>query len=295
MPDPLDKATPIKHLVIIFQENASFDRYLGVYPTALNPPGEPAFEARPDTPSVNGLTETLLLHNPNASNPFRIGRLDSYTCDQNHDYSAEQRARNGGLMNKYVEFGATGPGQPGQFCHTNADGDFDTDLGYVDGNTVTALWNYAQHFALSDNFFATMSGQSTRGALNLVAGDVFGAVCRPVNPSPPGATIVFVDDSGSVPECDGPVNSTTIAAPSKGTLGTLVDDADPFWDVCSEEQNTVALTGQNIGDLLTEAAIPWGWFQGGFTLSADGTCTTSHPRVAYDLAIGIDPVTDRIG
>ena len=157
---------------------------------------------------------------------------------------------------------------------------------------MTALWNYAQHFALSDNFFATMSGQSTRGALNLVAGDVFGAVCRPVNPSPPGATIVFVDDSGSVPECDGPVNSTTIAAPSNGTLGTLVDDADPFWDVCSEEQNTVALTGQNIGDLLTEAAIPWGWFQGGFTLSADGTCTSSHPRVAYDLAIGIDPATD---
>jgi phospholipase C len=292
LPERLDTATPIKHLVIIFQENSSFDRYFGVYPTALNPPGEPAFEARPDTPSVNGLTETLLLHNPNASNPFRIGRLDSYTCDQNHDYTAEQRARNGGLMNRYVEFGDTGPGQPGQFCHTNQDGKFDTDLGYFDGNTVTALWNYAQHFALSDNFFAAMSGQSTRGAINLVAGDVFGAVCRPVRPSPPGANIVFVDGGGTVPECDGPVDSTTIAAPSNGTLGTLVDDVDPFWDVCSQERNTVALAGRNIGDLLTDAEIPWGWFQGGFTLSPDGTCTSSHPRIAYDLAVGIDPATD---
>jgi hypothetical protein len=26
------------------------------------------------------------------------------------------------LMNKYVEFGADGPGQPGQFCHQNENG-----------------------------------------------------------------------------------------------------------------------------------------------------------------------------
>ena len=36
-------ATPIKHLVIIFQENVSFDHYFGTYPNATNPPGEPKF------------------------------------------------------------------------------------------------------------------------------------------------------------------------------------------------------------------------------------------------------------
>jgi phospholipase C len=51
--------TPIKHLVVIFQENHSFDVYFGTYPIALNPPGQPAFRARPGTPSVNGLTPTL--------------------------------------------------------------------------------------------------------------------------------------------------------------------------------------------------------------------------------------------
>ena len=54
-------ATPIKHLVVIFQENASFDHYFGTYPDALNPPGEPRFTAKPGTPHVNGLTPELLL------------------------------------------------------------------------------------------------------------------------------------------------------------------------------------------------------------------------------------------
>jgi phospholipase C len=33
-------ATPIKHLVVIFQENVSFDHYFATYPNALNQPGE---------------------------------------------------------------------------------------------------------------------------------------------------------------------------------------------------------------------------------------------------------------
>ena len=37
--------TPIKHLVVIFQENVSFDHYFGAYPQAANPPGEPRFDA----------------------------------------------------------------------------------------------------------------------------------------------------------------------------------------------------------------------------------------------------------
>ena len=48
-------------------------------------------------------------------------------------------------------------------------------MGYYDGNTVTALWNYAQHFAMSDNSFGTTFGPSTPGALNLVAGQTAGA------------------------------------------------------------------------------------------------------------------------
>src|ERR1022692_3856966 len=45
-------ATPVKHLVVIFDENISFDHYFGTYPLAANLPGEQPFHARRDTPTV---------------------------------------------------------------------------------------------------------------------------------------------------------------------------------------------------------------------------------------------------
>ena len=272
--------TPIRHLVVIFQENHSFDGYFATYPVAANPPNQPHFHARPGTPSVNGLTPTLIERNPNSSRPFRIDRTQSYTCDQDHDYTAEQRARNGGLMDRFPRFDAQGPTNARQFCHKGDNGHWDTVMGYFDGNTVTALWNYAQHFSLSDNSFATMSGQSTRGALNLTAGDTSGVLCGP-------RASVY----GDVPECGGPASSTATAAPTNGRLGTFVDDTDPFWDVCSEGK-PAALTGRNVGDLLTAANVTWGWFQGGFTRTPDGKCSTSHPLESFDRAVGVDPRTD---
>ena len=62
-------ATPIKHLVVIFQENISFDHYFGTYPVAANVKGEPRFTAKPDTPTVNGLDEALRTTNPNLAIP----------------------------------------------------------------------------------------------------------------------------------------------------------------------------------------------------------------------------------
>jgi phospholipase C len=272
--------TPIRHLVVIFQENHSFDGYFATYPVAANPPNQPHFHARPGTPSVNGLTPTLIERNPNSSPPFRIDRMHSFTCDQDHDYTAEQRARNGGLMDRFPRFDAEGPTNARQFCHKGDHGHWDTVMGYFDGNTVTALWNYAQHFSLSDNSFATMSGQSTRGALNLTAGDTSGVLCG-------SRASVY----GDVPECGGPASSTATAAPTNGRLGTFVDDTDPFWDVCSEGK-PAALTGRNVGDLLTAANVTWGWFQGGFTRTPDGKCSTSHPLESFDRAVGVDPRTD---
>ena len=46
--------TPIKHLVVIFQENVSFDHYFGTYPFAANSDGHP-FVGAPGTPAVDGL------------------------------------------------------------------------------------------------------------------------------------------------------------------------------------------------------------------------------------------------
>src|SRR6202521_1114058 len=84
--------TPIKHLVVIFQENVSFDHYFATYPNATNPVGEPAFKAAPGTPTDNGLSAGLLTNNPNFCNPQRLDRSDAITADQDHGYTAEQQA-----------------------------------------------------------------------------------------------------------------------------------------------------------------------------------------------------------
>src|SRR5580698_1935048 len=91
-------ATPIKHLVVIFQENVSFDHYFATYPYAANPGGEPIFLSRKGahpTPTINGLSGPLMTHNPNSVQPFRIDRSQAIVCDQSHSYTGEQQAMDG--------------------------------------------------------------------------------------------------------------------------------------------------------------------------------------------------------
>jgi phospholipase C len=244
-----DTATPIKHLVVIFQENVSFDHYFGTYPNAANTdPGEPRFTPLPGTPSVNGFSKLLLTQNPNkvnpvngagATNPFRLARRQAATMDQDHDYGPEQAAFDHGLMDAFpFSVGVAGPPPTGSpiFATTGL------TMGYYDGNTITGYWNYAQRYAMSDNSYGTNFGPSTDGAINLISGQTNG-VTDDINPG--GATTS--DGNGGL---------------------TLVSDADPIGDVCSTTTGEVLqFGGKNIGDLLSAGGISWGFFEGGFNLS----------------------------
>jgi phospholipase C len=260
-------ATPIKHLVVIFQENVSFDHYFGSYPHALNPPKEPVFRPAPGTPAVNGLTDALLYSNPNylnsalngaaASNPFRLDRSEAATNDQDHDYTPEQQAFHAGLMDGFPKYtGTPGPPPAGQTTGGLV-------MGYFDGNTVTAFWNYAQRFAMSDNSYNTTFGPSTPGAINLISGQTNGVVDQ-MNA---GADIV-ADGSGGY---------------------TLISDADPIGDVCSPTAGSlVQLGGQNVGDLLNSRGISWGFFEGGFDLTiTNNNSTTGCSRSTTSTVTGV--------
>jgi phospholipase C len=248
LPNP---TTPIEHVVVLFPENISFDHYFGTYPNALNGPGEPAFTAAPGTPSVNGLSEALLKDNPNETNPERLGPSEAVTCDQSHSYTPEQKAEDNGLMDKFVQ-NTQGSGCKQTTTKNNSEyGGHGIVMDYYDGNTVTALWNYAQHYALNDNSYGNQFGPSSPGAINLISGDTEGAK-------------------------SGPTANTNIVG------GVLQGDGEPRFDQCSNasepletasvEGETVSLpggataemTGRNIGDLLNERGVTWGWFQGGF-------------------------------
>jgi len=165
-------ATPIHHLVVIFQENVSFDHYFGTYPNAANIDGQP-FIAQPGTPAVNGLSPELLLRNPNSMQPVRLGGPgQQVTCDQDHEYTKEQTASNGGAMDRFVE------NTEGKNCDPTSFNPPGLVMDYYDGNTVTALWNYAQRYAMSDNFYNTTFGPSALGAINLVSGQTHGVVTK---------------------------------------------------------------------------------------------------------------------
>jgi phospholipase C len=264
VPTTTATTTPIHYLVVIYQENATFDHYFGTYPHAVNPPGEPAFTPAPGTPAVNGLTPDLLTHNPNIANPHRLGRDEAITCDNDHSYKAEQVAFDGGKMDKFVE--TTGRAQRTAQCTGKPLSDTPdyNVMDYYDGNTVTALWNYAQHFALSDNSYDTTFGPSTPGHINLISGNTHGFTA-----SGPGGQPASAD------------------VPGYAANGTLIGNLDPAFDDCaaSNARPRVAFTGRNIGDLLNTKAITWGWFSGGFTPTrrqADGmpVCASAHPNIA---------------
>jgi phospholipase C len=244
--------TQIEHVVIIFQENVSFDHYFATYPNATNPGGEPVFvprEGRHPTPSVNGLSGPLMTNNPNSVSPFRLDRTQAIICDQDHDYTAEQKAMNGGLMDQFVENLRTTP----KGCNDAGKG-AGLVMSYYDGNTVTALWNYAQHFAMSDNFFSTNFGPSTLGALNLISGQTNGAT--------------VAHDAG---------NGGKLVQ-----FGTIVNDIQPALDDCVASTSTTAtMSGTNVGDLLNTNGVTWGWFAGGFkpsstTSGGAAVCATQH-------------------
>ncbi len=241
----------IQHVVVLYQENVSFDHYFGTYPHALNPQGEPAFTPLPGTPKVDGYTGALLHHNPNASNPknekgrsnpFRLDRSQAATADQSHNYHAEQQAYDHGRMDLFpASVGhPDGPRVPGE--HPGVLATSGLTMGYFDGNTVTAYWNYAQHYAMSDRQFDTVFGPSTPGAINLASGQTNGVV----NDQNAQGNMV-PDGSGGF---------------------TLISDPNPYGDICSSTSDSLAhMTGRNIGDLLTAAGVSWGFFQGGFDLT----------------------------
>jgi phospholipase C len=251
-------ATPIKHIVVIVDENISFDHYFATYPHALNPPNEPRFEADSQTPSANGLTFALVDHNPNfvnvqvneqdAINPFRLDRSEAETADQDHGYLVEEQAFNNGRMDSFPRYTGAAPaiqkrgpsaeveGQPSVAALTKG-----LVMGYYDGNTVTALWNYARNYAISDTFYQTTFGPSTLGAIELISGQTNGVIDQ--------------------------IGSGNSVIQSGNDSYTQIGIANPKNDICSSTQNLIMHSGTNIGAMLSRRGVTWGWFSGGFDLT----------------------------
>jgi phospholipase C len=136
------KATPIKHIIYVIQENHSFDNYFGTYPGAS---GFPAGTKLPEQP---GAQPTLA--------PFH---LTSLSTDLPHSREVALKAYDGGKMDGFVW----------------AERSRDT-MGYYDASDLPNYWTYARDFVLMDAFFSSLMGPSLPNHLYSVAAQSGGLV-----------------------------------------------------------------------------------------------------------------------
>ena len=151
----------IRHIIVIMQENRSFDSYFGTFPGA---DGIPADVCVPDP--VNGSC-VAPFHDPadqnlggphgfpNAVNDIDSGRMDGFVA---------QAERGLGCTTTNPECSPCNQQGPG-LSQPSACVDV---MGYHDAREIPNYWNYAQNFVLQDHMFAPDSSWSLPAHLYMV-------------------------------------------------------------------------------------------------------------------------------
>jgi phospholipase C len=233
--------SPIKHTIILYQENISFDHYFGTYGHGTN-----------GIPAGATLTYTNGAQTWGPYAPTQLsGTTQSRTCDVDHSYTDMIQMADHGAMDKFLS-AFSPPAQGNDKTVTNPSSSSGATCPTFEkaaaapGAGLTALanayytgtpgdpnaplqnyWQLASQYTLADNFFQGVYGPSTPGAEWLVAA----------------------------------TNNTS-------------GDPNPIGDVCDTDY-TGSIAPQNIPNLgaaASAAGISWAWFQGGF---APTTCTTT--------------------
>jgi phospholipase C len=158
----------IKHVIVIMQENRSFDSYFGTFPGA---DGIPAGACLPDPRNGGCARPWVDHHDSNGDDPH-------YEADFRSDVA-------GGKMNGFLAEAEKVMCKPSRPCHPDV-------LGYHVGSDIPNYWAYASNFVLQDHMFEAAGSWSFPAHLYEVSG--WSAKCpNPQNPmtctsslNPPG-------------------------------------------------------------------------------------------------------------
>jgi phospholipase C len=264
--DPLEQ---VGHIVVIFEENRSFDNYFGNFPGAngLANAGDKAIQIGADGEPLKLLPAPIdtNLKPPRIdtrfpaelpNGPFEINRyvsLDDDTGDLIHQFYQEQMQINGGAMNRYAEV-------------SNAKG---LAMGYFD-ISQTYLWKLATQFTLGDAMFHSAFGGSFLNHAFLVCSCAFRW------PNAPSPLVARLDDEGNMVK-DGQVSPDGEAINTSDSMYLHApNETDPAWLVPPQ-------TMPHIGDRLDAMNISWKWYSGGYTDAMAG-----HP--AHDFKYQHQPL-----
>lgn len=136
---------PIKHVIVIVEENHTFDNYFGTYPGANG-----IADATPE-PAVGSATRPLI-------KPFMINTT-SVSQDLCHSNACALQAYDGGRMDGFVAASNT-----------------NLTMGYFNPSLIPYYWDYASQFVLLDNFYSPVLGPSLPNHLYLIAGQSGGLI-----------------------------------------------------------------------------------------------------------------------
>jgi phospholipase C len=211
----------INHLMVVVMQNSSFDHLFGTYPKANGL--DPTAASYKQVDQAGSTVQPQLLTNLSPS-------------DVNHTRTTYQIAYDSGKMDKYA------------FENSDMSMDYfdETSIGTAnDGQQfgVSTLWNYAQQYALADNFFAAAMASEPSNMLYSLASDVGTGT-----------------DPFGYPQLD--ACSAGLFAQNQ-SIGASI---------------TPPLTFQTVGDQLSAAKISWIWYQEFFSNEQNGTCLHYVPQ-----------------
>jgi acid phosphatase len=273
----------IKHIVVIYAENRSFDHLYGMFPGAngiANATDAQKTQLDHDgsvlpylTVWKDGVADGRFPKLPNG--PFRIDgpplnrSFSEVLPSPIHAYFHNAEQINGGQNNMFAAM-------------SNAGG---WSMGYVDGSSMK-LWRWAQEYTLADNFFMGTYGGSFLNHLYLIC------ACAPSFPGAPADMIVETDAQGRMRKKPGSPSATVgpvqvFVGGNSGQVtvdGFAVNTIQPPYqpsgispapggdaalaDPKGDARNGLPLppqTGRTIGDTLSAKNVSWAWFGGGYS------------------------------
>lgn len=139
---PAPGSGALEHLVIVLQENHTFDQYFGAYPGVEGTAGRPLM-----VPAAPGATPTVA--------PFHATTLTP--VDMNHNWASAHADYDGGRMDGFVY----------------SEGNVAT-MGYCTRAEIPRYWRAADEYALCDHYFTSVMSESAPNHLHLVAGTAGG-------------------------------------------------------------------------------------------------------------------------
>lgn len=258
----------VKHVVVIYMENHSFDNLYGQFDGANGLSGAP--KDKVIQVDSNGIAYTNLppvigyMSFPQ-NLPNQYFNIDQYvaadveTPDVLHAYYQEQMQINGGRMDKYALYNSI-YGSSGGLA-----------MGYYK-TQMLPLYSVAKKYTLCDNFFHSAFGGSFLNHIWLIA------AASPSYSNAPSFMRAHVSTSGKLIQ-DGQVSADGYV------VNTSYTKNNPHPQTVDTSALIPDFTMPTIGDRLSEKGVSWAWYSGGWNKalagSADASFQFHHQPFAY--------------